>query len=655
MSQSYHILAKKAIGPLLLFTSLFWGTGEALARLPNDPSYNQQETMWKQLNAPTAWDYGVGSSRVSVAVIDAGVDIWHSDLDKNIWTNPYEIPDNGVDDDGNGYVDDTHGWNFVEENNDIRTSVFDNKDDPEAVRHGTVIAGLIGAMGNNNRGGVGVNWRVKIMPLRAIDSSGAGSYLAVAKAVDYAVDNGANVISMSFVGDSAVPILKESLLRAYQKGVVVVAAAGNHSRAVSGDLDVKPNFPACIDKEDSFNWVLSVGSVDERDRLSRFSNYGNCVDIVAPGEGIFSTERYAPQFGYQNDFGGPWRGTSFAAPLVAGTAALIKSFHPEWGPDKIITTILKNADNTDDANPAFVGELGGGRLNIGRAILAATAEPSNLVDNSSLYYFQGDKIGYLNFKTGRFEALTALDGAKILSLSSRNLTGSNRKVLVALIKRNNFYYVRLLKDKGEFWREFSLSPPKNGNFVMKKIEMLRGDPQRFLVESFDAKKKITLISEYNLAVELARSISIKGIVARWSVGEESDRVVIATRDAKKINLKQIGWDSDESYSWSLPGTATLDDIRLARVWDSEEAVILIHRAKEVRQIIVDLPSGASENKVLTRNGAAPWRLALLESGALEGGDDILPFSSQGGVFAISTGRGAEVRRVKISSFPSATK
>ncbi|MEK7067508.1 MAG: S8 family serine peptidase [Patescibacteria group bacterium] len=228
------------------------------AKIPNDSLYNLQDGMWNLLGAPAAWDVATGSNKVIVAVIDTGADIWHKDLKKNIWKNPYEIEDNGIDDDNNGYIDDIHGWNFVEENNDVRTTVFGETDDKEAVRHGTIIAGLLGAEGNNEFGVAGVNWKIKLMPIRAIENTGSGSFVKVANAVDYAVDNGASVINMSFVGDSIDSVLAESLRRAYEKNVVVVSAAGNHKAAESGDLDEKPMFPACLDKNNVSNWLLAV-------------------------------------------------------------------------------------------------------------------------------------------------------------------------------------------------------------------------------------------------------------------------------------------------------------------------------------------------------------------------------------------------------------
>ena len=343
------------------------------AKVSTDPSYSLQAPFYNQINAPAAWEYTVGASSVVVAVIDTGVDILHDDLKENIWQNQKELPDNGIDDDGNGYVDDVRGWNFVENDNDVGISVISSADDSGAISHGTVLAGLIGAAGDNNFLGTGLNWHIKIMPLRAINSSGGGSLGDVAQAINYAVNNGADIISISFVGDRDTFNLQESLRFAHQRGVLVVAASGNNRNDGTGNDNLSKNkqFPICSAFAGLEDWILGVTSVDQNDKLSDFTNYGTCVDISAPGEYIYSTQKYAPQYGYLQNFNGPWFGSSFATPLVAGAAALIKSVRPEWKAKEIILDLLATADDVDGLNPGFVGQIGYGRLNVGRAVARA--------------------------------------------------------------------------------------------------------------------------------------------------------------------------------------------------------------------------------------------------------------------------------------------
>ena len=287
LQQKASMVAVFLVMALLLYPSIF-----VQARTPNDPKYSLQEPFYKQIGAPAAWDFTIGANNVVVAVIDTGVDINHGDLKNNIWKNKKEIPDNGLDDDENGFIDDIHGWNFVENNNDAGISVISVGDDSGAVSHGTILAGLIGAAGDNNFLGTGLNWHIKIMPLRAIDSDGNGSLNVVVKAINYAVNNGASIINISFVGDVNSFNLQESLFNARKKGVLVVAAAGNNRNDGTGDDDLSKHkkYPICVDFENSENWILGVTSVDKNDKLSDFTNYGACVDISVPGENIYSAK-----------------------------------------------------------------------------------------------------------------------------------------------------------------------------------------------------------------------------------------------------------------------------------------------------------------------------------------------------------------------------
>lgn len=452
MLKFYHNLAKKSI-LAVVFGSFFIFTDNAMALVPNDPFYIQQQMVWEQIGAPRAWDFSTGSRRVVVATIDTGADIWHDDLQGNVWTNPYEIPDNNYDDDGNGYVDDINGWNFIEDNNQVRPNVLDNVGDPEAINHGTIIAGLIGGVGNNSKSLLGLNWKVSLMPLRAVDSDGNGSYIKVAKAIEYAVEHGADVISLSIVGDEDDDGLKQVLYEAYKKGVVIVAAAGNDRRSdYDGNLDIKPNFPACFDKNDAENWILAVSSVNIQDNLSLFADYGQCVDILAPGENIFSLHRYAPMYGYNYEFGGPWQGTSFAAPLVAGAAALIKADHPDWSAKQIIDTLLTNADNIDYKNPLFKNKLGFGRLNIGQAMAAASALKFPINYSSwKQYFFQNNTIYTIENGEKYFFASTA--EASILSVGSTRSFDGKRDEVFTLVKRGKHYFLQFFTETGRKWQE----------------------------------------------------------------------------------------------------------------------------------------------------------------------------------------------------------
>lgn len=356
-----------------------------LAKRSNDPEMFQ--AAYEQAGVYRAWDYATGSDSVIVAVVDNGFDTFHPDLFQNVWQNTREIPDNNVDDDHNGYVDDVWGWNFVDNDNDPRPDVSaltQEERDEKIYNHGTFVAGIIGAIGNNNRDGVGVNWKVKLMNIKVLGNSGYGELAPLGKAIRYAVDNGAKVINVSMVGDSDSE-LSEAVEYAYKKGVVIVAAMGNYN----GSLDDNPMYPACSDAGATMPMVLGVSAVGKDRRLAYFSNTGsNCVDITAPGVDISSTGRYSPLDNINDSYIRGWQGTSFAAPFVAGAAALIKSVRPEWKADDIYQAILQTTQHTPAADEAAYANLyGKGLLQIHRAVALAKGLPipPTMFDTSTPY------------------------------------------------------------------------------------------------------------------------------------------------------------------------------------------------------------------------------------------------------------------------------
>ncbi|MEK7607006.1 MAG: S8 family serine peptidase [Patescibacteria group bacterium] len=349
---------------IFLAVFLFSGAPRALAAsYPSDPDSSKQWYLNK-IRAYDAWSLSKGSQDVVVAVLDTGIDIDHPDLQLNLWTNSAEVPDS-KDNDGNVYVDDVNGWDFVDGDSDPRPDLNDLKGTSAAINHGTLVAGIIGAMGDNAVGISGLNWRVKIMPLRVLDSQGQGDVNAVEEAIRYAVDKGADIINLSFIGPGFDKKLFLTLRDAYQKGILVVAAVGN--QAYEGiDLDQTPLYPVCYSGTEGEDVVLGVAAVDKNDLKPVFSNYGkNCVDIVAPGVDMYGTVVHKSGQGYSQSYSGGWQGTSLAAPVVTGTAALIKSIKPSYGAREIRDILLASADSVSDN---LQGKLGRGRVNALRAL-----------------------------------------------------------------------------------------------------------------------------------------------------------------------------------------------------------------------------------------------------------------------------------------------
>jgi len=290
----------------------------APSKTPNDSRYKDLWGM-KAIDVEPAWSKTVGSRAIAVAVIDDGVAMTHPDLAANIWVNPEESA-NGRDDDGDGFVDDVHGWDFVD---------GDAQPAPAASGaerwHGSHVSGTIGGVGDNRAGVVGVNWKVSLMALRAIGPAGGRSD-DLARAIDYAVDHGARVINASWGGGGTSDVIQRAVARAGQHGVLFVAAAGNDGAA-------KPGFPANLNLAN----VLSVGALNPDGTLASFSNRG--AAITAPGVGILSTTAPGQYARYD--------GTSMAAPHVSGAAALLWSARPSATLAQVKKALLDSAGRTD--------------------------------------------------------------------------------------------------------------------------------------------------------------------------------------------------------------------------------------------------------------------------------------------------------------------
>ncbi len=363
-------LAKKIQLVTLASVLFVVGAFPAFAALPNDPDLQKQSYLFR-VNAPGAWDLlsqHTQQHQVVVAVLDTGVAIDHPDLASSIWHNPKEIPGDGVDNDNNSYIDDVQGWDFITSTPDPRPKITPGYSF-DAVNHGTVVAGIIAAQANNALGIAGAAPGVKIMPLRVLDSTGAGNTILLSQAIDYAVENGANIINLSLVGDVNDPHLAASIDAAYRAGVAVVAASGNQEHA-GVNLNASPRYPVC--ETDSINRVIGVAAVDENGTLASFSNYGSqCIDISAPGVDFYSTAVHSdtdPAFAsYYSD---GWSGTSVAAPLVSSAIALIEEVAPTISLSEVYRILLSSTASISPTNPN-PSDLGKGMLDMGKAVQMA--------------------------------------------------------------------------------------------------------------------------------------------------------------------------------------------------------------------------------------------------------------------------------------------
>lgn len=347
---------------------------------PNDPMLSK---MWflDKIDAFKAWDTPQGNEEdIIVAVVDDGVFTEHEDLEGKIWFNPKEIHGNHIDDDQNGFVDDHMGWNFYNKTNSPRPNLNPlptiNKDGfcvpantgkAAYSSHGTHVAGTIAALGNNQKGIVGIAPNVKIMAIKVMGGScGFGNSFDVLQGVFYAYRNGAKIINLS-LGSYGKSRLAEGIYKYLnEKGVLIVAAAGNEANDNDAENRTYPSsYP--------FDNILSVAATGADDKLAPFSNYGiHNVDLAAPGIDIVSTipsgQDYSPENGY--DF---YSGTSMASPVVSGAAAMLMTRMPGAGPGEIIARLMNSADRLGSLSGKIKS---GARLNLNKALRQENVSPS---------------------------------------------------------------------------------------------------------------------------------------------------------------------------------------------------------------------------------------------------------------------------------------
>ncbi len=447
---------------------------------PNDPYFQGQADPWNQwglhnasdhdIDAPSAWQINPGSTNVIMAILDTGVRYYHKDLGGsnwptttgNIWINSGEIPGNGIDDDGNGYVDDWIGWDFVTgvtgcmSGEDCSTPDNDPRD---FAGHGTHVAGIAGAMTNNARGVAGVagGWGdgtvnsigngAKIMCLRiGWLSSNGGGYVNMsfaAQAMYYAANKGATSANCSW-GSSNTGGFAAAVNYAISKGVVICHAAGNSNNTVADYLASRTD-------------ILDVAATDKNDVKASFSSYGTWVDVSAPGVDIVST--YHNYQDAANDYVAAMSGTSMSTPFVTGEAALIKAQYPSYTRLDIFNRIKSTADNIDALNnKKYRGKLGTGRINACRA-LGGTPNPKaiasgpvpekfalfqnfpnpfNLATNISFYLSEKSQVNLNIYNVLGEKVRTLVNGT--LDAGSHSITWDGKNEAGSVVASGIYFY-----------------------------------------------------------------------------------------------------------------------------------------------------------------------------------------------------------------------
>ncbi|MDQ8199218.1 S8 family serine peptidase [Pelagicoccus enzymogenes] len=371
--------------------------------VPNDPRF-ESGLQWGldhvddvDIDAPEGWEIRRQSPSITVAILDTGIRLDHEDLKANLWTNSGDSTRNGIDDDKNGYVDDTHGFNALDP--------LSVPDDDHG--HGTHIAGIVGAAGNNAKGMSGVAWSINLMPIKALNANGKGTAQALAAGIDYAVANGAQIINMSWGANSFSGVIESSIGRAEEAGVIVVAAAGNESSET-------PAYPSRSELPN----VVSVGAVGSSGELSWFSNFHpSLVDVLAPGQHIFSTWSSAPDAYIRQD------GTSMATAFASGSMALFLEEYPDDDYTLQIQRLVSTCQKWEGLAQYCAS---GGIVNLRDGLLADEVTFPPVVTQTSARYaeaYEGESVSFsVSARSDSPITYRWYEGDELLSESSSTLS-----------------------------------------------------------------------------------------------------------------------------------------------------------------------------------------------------------------------------------------
>lgn len=599
-----HRLIYNSILAAFIFMACFVSAARAIT--PTD-TYLSRQWYLSKIKAREAWNIRHDAKSVVVAVLDSGIDINHPDLRNNIWHNKGEVASNGNDDDDNGFIDDYSGWNFVDNNNNPSPAFKQGY--TADILHGTIVAGVIGAEANNNDGISGIAWQIQLMPLKVLDDNGSGDTGDVMRAIDYAIANHADIINLSFVGESYSQGLDEAIKRAYDAGIIVVAAAGNNSTITANEsLDEKPQFPVCLDGYPGENRVIGVASTDAIDQKTNFSGFGRrCVDITAPGISIFSTSLYAPDHTLNSEplsqaYDGYWSGTSLSAPMVSGALALIKAVNPSLSRREIIDVLLNSASPIDKLNPNFSGQLGFGRLDVEKAlidaklrlskdeynIVAATAVGGSLVRT---FDATGKLLGQFNAFDKNFKG-----GIKI---TTGDIDGDKEDEIIAVPAGNGGPHVKIFNKRGRLERSFMALDGKARTGLSVLIADINGDNvQEIIIASAGAFRPLVQIysgSGKKLSEFLAYDKNFKGGISLTGFdidNDESKEIVTAPLNSGGPHVKFFKpngtmikdfWPLPKNYRGGLQITSA--DFS-GRAFDRLDSLIISPKSNPKSEIII---------------------------------------------------------------------
>ncbi len=467
------------------------------------------------IDAPEGWEIRTDASNIVVAIVDTGMRYTHEDLAGNMWVNADEIAGNGIDDDGNGFVDDIHGINAL-----LSSKLSTGGDPLDDNGHGSHVAGTVGAVGNNGKGVTGVAWDVQLMALKFLGGNGSGMDSDAIKCIDYAIANGADIINASWGGPGVNKAVGDAVSRANDAGVIFVASAGNGS----DDIDVEAYTPSDIDLPN----VVSVANHNSADKLDRSSNYGiEKVDLIAPGARVRSvTNNTDESYGDKS-------GTSMSAPHVSGILALVKAEFP--GEDYIshIERVLQSAI----AAPQYELRVATG----GRANLAGALSPGDLAPSAPSLTTLSNANEKVAFSWGNVWS-GPIDGFRI----ERQVNGDAWEVVgVAAPSDRSFFD----KDVG------TLSNHRYRVFAFNSIGDSLASRIRVLNSVIRSEEEATIVLpmddagiDYGHDIDASSSTLVVGAPKDDDAGSESGSVYVYDRvpgSSWQYRQKVIGFDSSQ--------------------------------------------------------------------------------------------------------------
>ncbi len=528
---------------------------------PNDPAISNQWAVNK-LQMAKAWDICKGDTGVVIGIVDSGVYWQHEDLAANMWTNNKEIPNNGVDEDSNGKVDDYLGWDLV--GNYSGSGSYKEDNDPTNTKgtHGTHVAGCAAAVTNNGKGVAGIASNCRIMAVKCGSDAGTNAIYRGYDGIAYAAEMGAGIINCSWGGSGYSPAEQDVINQAVSMGCLVVVAAGNSY----ANIDDGGQYPACYDN------VLCVGATTSSDKKASFSNYGFPVTVYTPGENIYST---MPANQYKNE-----SGTSMASPITSGIAALVKSLHPEWTPIKILQQIRSTSDNVLASNeslrPTYYGRANAYKaLNYNNngstnMVPGIAVESYSLVESDALSDNE-NKTLKINVKNYLYSAqnvkmtLTPVGSYLEVSQSSFNFgtiaTDGSKEINITIrLKESNPWYLGTIP----ILVKFESGTYVNFQYISLPVEVTSVNNYTELVE---------FPEEYSLSVTSAQSKEVGNLWALGRVsyyGSSSGFIIYSKSNIPKMNYFQ-GTDvyynicaEDENTAVMSGQTAAKDQAKLAK-------------------------------------------------------------------------------------------